>query len=76
MAGNGQAVPFFGLISLPGFTGNGALGTLANTIHVWGQFALYGLIILHVAATTWHVAVRRDGTLERMLPPQRNEPER
>jgi cytochrome b561 len=33
---------------------------------------VYGLIVLHVAATVWHVAVRRDGMLERMLPPQRD----
>jgi cytochrome b561 len=26
---------------------------------------------LHVAATVWHVAIRRDGMLDRMLPPQR-----
>ncbi|MBD8604286.1 cytochrome b [Pseudomonas sp. CFBP 8771] len=72
MAGNGQDVPFFGLVSLPGFVQNEALGKFANTVHVWGQFALYGLIIMHVAATVWHVAVRRDGMLERMLPPQRD----
>lgn len=72
MAGNGQDVPFFRVISLPGFEKNEALGQLANTLHVWGQFAVYGLIILHVAATVWHVAVRRDGLLERMLPEQRH----
>ena len=72
MAGNGQGVPFFGLVSLPGFAKNEDLGKLANTVHVWGQFAVYGLIVMHVAATVWHVAVRRDGMLERMLPPQRD----
>ncbi len=71
MAGNGQPVPFFGALSLPGFAKNDALGVAANTVHVWGQFLVYGLIILHVAATAWHVAVRRDGLLERMLPEQR-----
>jgi cytochrome b561 len=72
MAGNGQSVPFFGLLALPGFAHDEALGRLANTLHVGGQFAVYGLVVLHVAATVWHVAVRRDGTLERMLPPQRD----
>lgn len=71
MAGNGQDVPFFRVISLPGFTANEALGKLADTVHVWCQFLVYGLIVLHVAATVWHVAVRRDGMLDRMLPPQR-----
>jgi len=71
MAGNGQGVPFFRVVTLPGFARNDALGVAANTIHVWGQFAVYTLIILHVAATVWHVAVRRDGLLDRMLPEQR-----
>lgn len=71
MAGNGQGVPYFRMFSLPGFAHNEALGIFANTVHVMGQFALYTLIILHVAATVFHVAIRRDGMLERMLPPQR-----
>lgn len=71
MAGNGQDVPFFRLLSLPGFARNDDLGKLADTVHVWCQFSVYGLIALHVAGTVWHVAVRRDGTLDRMLPPQR-----
>ena len=71
MAGNGQGVPFFGAITLPGFARNDGLGLIADKVHVWCQFAVYGLIALHVLATVWHVAVRRDGMLERMLPPQR-----
>jgi cytochrome b561 len=72
MAGNGQDVPFFRIIALPGFAHNEPLGIFADTVHVWCQFAVYGLILLHVAATVWHVAVRRDGLLDRMLPPQRH----
>lgn len=71
MAGNGQDVPFFRVVALPGFTHDERLGMLADSVHVWCQFALYGLIGLHVAATVWHVAVRRDGMLDRMLPEQR-----
>jgi cytochrome b561 len=71
MAGQGQPVPVFGVFSLPGFPRHEALGILANRIHVACQFAVYGLVILHVAAVVWHVAIRRDGTLERMLPEQR-----
>lgn len=70
MAGNGQSVPWFRLFNLPGFAKNEALGIAADSVHVAGQFMLYTLIILHVAATVWHVAVRRDGLLERMLPEQ------
>jgi cytochrome b561 len=71
MAGNGQDVPFFRLVSLPGFAQSQALGKAANTVHVGCQFVVYGLVIVHVAATVWHVAVKRDGLLERMLPQQR-----
>ncbi|WP_338665814.1 cytochrome b/b6 domain-containing protein [Pararoseomonas sp. SCSIO 73927] len=70
MAGNGQPVPFFGLLSLPGLPKNDPLGVLANTVHVNTQFAVYALVLLHLAGTVWHVAVRRDGLLDRMLPPQ------
>jgi cytochrome b561 len=35
-----------------------------------GQWAVYALILLHVGATARHAAVRRDGVLNRMLPPQ------
>lgn len=71
MAGNGQDVPWFRVFNLPGFPHDEALGKLGDTIHVCCQFALYALVGLHVLATVWHVAVRRDGMLERMLPPQR-----
>lgn len=74
MAGNGQRVPWFRLLNLPGFPHNEALGIGADSVHVAGQFVLYSLIILHVAATVWHVAVRRDGLLERMLPEQHAAP--
>jgi len=29
-------------------------------------------VLLHIAATAWHVGWRRDGLLQRMLPPQTN----
>lgn len=75
MAGNGQPVPFFGVLSLPGLPKNDPLGVLANTVHVWTQFAVYGLVLMHLAGVAWHVAVRRDGLLDRMLPPQRPLPD-
>jgi cytochrome b561 len=70
IAGNGQPVPWFRLLALPGFPHHEALGQLADTLHVAGQFLLYLLLAMHVGATVWHVAVRRDGVLERMLPEQ------
>ena len=43
--------------------------TLAHV--VIGQWLTYAVILLHIGATGWHVAVRRDGVLFRMLPEQR-----
>jgi cytochrome b561 len=71
IASNGQPVPFFGIVSLPGLPKNDALALWADTIHVYAQFALYAAFILHLAGTVWHVAVLRDGLLDRMLPAQR-----
>ena len=76
IAANGQGVPFFGLFSLPGYAKDDALAMAADTVHVWTQFAVYALVLMHLAGTAWHVAVRRDGTLDRMLPPQDGVPDR
>jgi len=71
MAGNGQPVPIFGIFALPGLPKDDPLGLLADTIHIYAQFALYAAVFLHLAGTVWHVGVLRDGLLDRMLPPQR-----
>ncbi len=62
-------VKFWGL-PLPKLPQNEALHNLAETAHWAAQWALYALVLTHVAATVYHVAVRRDGTLQRMLPAQ------
>ncbi len=71
-AAGGHPVTYFGLLTLPGLPKNEALAHAATRAHVAvGQWAVYALILLHVGATVWHVAVRRDGVLNRMLPPQK-----
>ena len=66
-----NAVPFFDLFTLPNLPANPPLSEAARYAHVAvGQWLVYGLIVLHLAATAWHVAVRRDGVLGRMLPEQ------
>ena len=67
---DGRPVSYFGLFNLPELPKNKALGDVADVLHVLGQWALYTLVGLHVGATVWHVAIRRDGLLDRMLPPQ------
>lgn len=39
---------------------------MAWYVHVWGGWALAGLVALHVVAVLWHAVVRRDGVLRRM----------
>lgn len=36
--------------------------------HLWGALALIGLIALHLAAVLYHVLIRKDRVVERMLP--------
>ena len=70
-AAGGHPVHYFGLFEVPSVVPvNPALAKAGGTLHVLGQWAVYALILLHVAATVWHVTARRDGVLDRMLPPQ------
>ncbi len=72
-AAEGHAVTYFGLFTLPGLPHSKQAASAAFWIHVvTGQWAVYALIALHLLATVWHVAIRRDAVLERMLPPERN----
>lgn len=69
--GHGYDVAPFDLIRLPRlFWKNRALGDAAKAVHTYGQWLVYGLIALHLAGVGWHLIVRRDGLLARMLPPQ------
>ena len=70
-AAGGHPVSYFGLFTLPGLPKNEGLAEGAEWVHVAvGQWAVYALITLHLAATAWHLVSRRDGVLERMLPEQ------
>jgi cytochrome b561 len=67
---DGRPVSYLGLFNLPQLPKDKALGDVANVFHHLGQWGLYTLVGLHVGATVWHVAIRRDGLLSRMIPPQ------
>ena len=67
---SGKPVSYFGLFDLPALPENRSLDDVAKTLHLLGQWGIYALVALHVSATAWHVVVRRDGLLNRMLPPQ------
>lgn len=70
MSGSGRPVSWFGLFDLPALPQNDGLAETAETIHVLGRWAVYVLVLAHVAGAAFHVIVRRDGVLERMLPRQ------
>ena len=64
-------VPYFDLFMLPTLPKNQAVNDAARVVHAAiGQWLVYGLIVLHIVATAWHAAIRRDGVLDRMLPEQ------
>jgi cytochrome b561 len=67
---DGRPMSYLGLFNLPKLPKDKTLGDAANVFHHLGQWGLYTLVGLHVGATVWHVAIRRDGLLNRMIPPQ------
>lgn len=64
-----HGVQFWGL-PLPGLPKIDAIAKAAKLGHYVDQWAIYALVLLHVAATVYHVASRRDGLLQRMIPAQ------
>lgn len=71
-SGGKYPISIFGLFNFPKLPVSEAVGKTANQIHLIAQYAVYGLVILHVAAVCWHLFVRRDDLLDRMLPRQAN----
>jgi cytochrome b561 len=65
-------VSFFGLFNLPLLAANKPLAKSAGEFHEALAWAVYFLVGLHVAATAYHLIVKRDGLLNRMLPKQVN----
>ena len=71
-ASSGHQIAYFNLFALPELSKDSNLQHTALLLHmIIGQWLVYPLILLHLAATLWHTAVKRDGVLERMLPPQK-----
>lgn len=70
LAAAGRTVSVFGIIAIPPLLAeDDRLAQIALAAHLCGQFVVYGLVALHVAAAMMHGFWRRDGILERMLPP-------
>jgi cytochrome b561 len=60
--------PYFWLFYWPQPTLSPAVTHAALRAHLIGQFLVYAFVGLHLAGVVWRVVIRRDATLERMLP--------
>ena len=69
-ATDGRGISYLGLFALPHLPQDDSVSRLALAIHHATQWPLYALVILHMLGTAWHVVIRRDGALNRILPPQ------
>lgn len=59
---------FLRLIDLPKFMeANEGLAETLQGLHTLGGYAILGLVTLHVGGAIFHQAIRRDGTLLRMI---------
>ena len=68
----GHPVSFFGLFDLPQMPKDKEVSEIADDIHMYGQYAVYLFLAAHILGVIWHVACRKDGYIERMLPEQVN----
>jgi len=71
-AASNHAVNYFGLLTLPSLPENKPLAHTAEEVHEVLSWALYALLGLHILGTAYHLIVKRDGALDRMLPRQVN----
>lgn len=65
---------FLDFIPFPALPRYEPLRKAGMTVHLAGQWFVYALIGLHVLGVLFHLAVRRDGLLDRMLPEQTHSP--
>ncbi|WP_114374920.1 cytochrome b [Elioraea thermophila] len=62
------ATAYLGFIDIPAVVAKDeTLARALQATHTWIAYALVVLLVLHVGAAIWHHAIRRDGTLMRML---------
>jgi cytochrome b561 len=69
LAARGRPITVFGLFDLPHIVPlDFGLSARAQDIHYYGQYALYVVVTLHVAAALHHHFVAKNGLIYRMLP--------
>jgi cytochrome b561 len=65
----GYPLNFLGIVNVPRLVAkNEAFGKFTENAHLALQYAVYALVIIHVAAALHHHLVQRDGVLRRMWP--------
>ena len=70
-SGSGHPISILGLFDFPKIPGVSKTVELdAAVVHLSAQFAVYAFVVLHVAGVAWHLFVRRDDLIARMLPRQ------
>jgi len=69
LAAAGLTVSVFGIPIPPLLAQDDRLSQIALAAHLCGQFLIYALVAMHIGAAVVHGFFRRDGILERMLPP-------
>ena len=70
-AAAGHRVSFLGIVRLPSLLPpDYRMSQIADAIHLTGQFAVYVLVGLHIAAVVMHRLRGRHRIIERMLPPR------
>jgi cytochrome b561 len=71
----GRPVSVFGLFDIPPLLPpSETLHSIVRAIHSAGQYAVYAVVGLHVAAALFHLVVRRDDVMARMWPGMRVTP--
>ncbi len=69
VAARGRETKFFGLFDVPQLTPlSRMLSQNATTVHVYGQYLIYALLIAHIGAALYHHIALKDDVLTRMLP--------
>ena len=68
-AEGGYSLPFFWLFQWPRvLTVDKAATRTPEMLHGYGAYAIYTVVVLHVAAVVWHHWIKRDTILARMWP--------
>jgi cytochrome b561 len=68
-ASGNYSLPWFGLFSWPRLLPlDKPRALLGETLHYWGAWTIGAVLTVHVLAVAWHVLVKKDEVLGRMLP--------